>query len=675
MDRWCDMEEEWSPNPYQAEEDGDSTETLQQMSEAHPSNERGASRQGKTLKHARSSPWPCSRDASVTHFGSCDSPNAQPFPNSFDHNAEESVHERGTAMGSGYARRDAWAARTQRVDTLTPYDHIFEHSLEASAVRESHLVSGVQPQAEVWQLTMSQSPRGLPLYQVSHEASLPAFDATFHGFSSGEGTHSGDGTSSGEGATEPATRTDEGSETYRTDSNIRHSRASNQYSDYGVPTEQEAASSSDSPAETWNLYEIRAAPERPSQIQWNEDKIDSNPSMGMHTWSLAETHYTAANFTTYQKHELRQHRAESEYIAEGIQQCGFSKLRLREMLVRELMRDCVGIEDILKAWNVDVVRGVLLGVMDNFAKQGNIHLTGKCAELMISFGPSLMLSRSFNIMLAACMGRGDVSAALQWWGRFTNLGVDPSLITFNTMIQVCTRGKDVHQAEWWMEQLIESGIQPCLKSFTTLIVAYGQSGAALKAETWYRKMRAHGLRADAVLHNAVIDMYAKNGDVTKAEMWFKDMQAEGVPPNQRTFNSLIRACVKSGDLQRAQRWQKEMEDSGCCCDLHTYGCLIEGCVGSHDADFAEHLIRRMISEKLRPNLVCLRSLLKVYRAAKGCRRLAHVLALCVRDGGVQMADLKKVLRSWAARSRGKVLEHVVEDVAMLGENANAPTAR
>eukprot|EP00928_Gymnodinium_smaydae_P089541 TRINITY_DN7349_c0_g3_i1.p1 TRINITY_DN7349_c0_g3~~TRINITY_DN7349_c0_g3_i1.p1 ORF type:complete len:674 (+),score=94.30 TRINITY_DN7349_c0_g3_i1:104-2125(+) len=673
MDRGCDIDEKWSPNSHPAEADDHHLEMFQQMSEAHPSHERKASRQGKTLKHVRTCSWPCLRDASVAYFGSCDSQYAQPLPNSFDYNAEESAFGRGAAMGGGY---DGCASRTQHAKTRTPYHHIFEQHSEASAAQESHMVLGLQPQAEAWddvkQLTTSQSPRGLPLYQVSRETSLAAFDIAFLGFSSGEGTHSGDGTSSGDGATEPAARAVEGLETYRYDSSIRYNQAFNQYADSGVSKEQEAASSSDSPAETRNQHEIRAAPESPNQTHWYEDTIDSNQTADMHTWSLAETPYRVATFNTYQKQELR---PESDYIAEGTTQCGFSKLRLREMLVRELVRDCVGIEDILKIWSVDVVRGVLLGIMDNFAKQGNIHRTGKCAELMISFGPSQMLERAFNITLAACMGRGDISTALQWWSRFTNLGVAPSLITFNTMIQVCTRGKDVHYAEWWMEQLIESGIQLGLVSFTTLIVAYGQSGAALKAETWYRRMRAHGLRADAVLYNAVIEMYAKIGDVMKAEMWFQDMQAEGVPPNQRTFNTLIRACVKSDDLHRAQRWHKEMEVSGCCCDLHTYGCLIEGCVNSHDMDFAEHLIRRMISEKLRPNLVCLRSLLKVYRAAKGCRRLAHVLALCVRDGGVQMADLKKVLRSWAARSRGKVLEHVVEDVAMLGENANAPTAR
>eukprot|EP00928_Gymnodinium_smaydae_P009703 TRINITY_DN13630_c0_g1_i2.p1 TRINITY_DN13630_c0_g1~~TRINITY_DN13630_c0_g1_i2.p1 ORF type:complete len:276 (-),score=38.69 TRINITY_DN13630_c0_g1_i2:21-848(-) len=275
MDVGYDTDEEWAQNPYQVEADAHYQLILQQMSETDPSDEQGASRQGKTSEHLSPPSRPCSRDASVAYSHSLETYNAQTFANSFDHDAKDRVRGRGAAMSSGYQSGDGWASRTR-----TPCDHNLEQLLEAFSAQKSQESFGLQPPAEAWDddghLATSQGLRGLQLYHVSREGSAAIFDVAFPGSSSGEGTPSGDGNSSHEGTAEPAARAAE-----RSDSNIRSSLACQQYKVSGVSKKQEATSSSDSAAETWSQRQIRAAPECQSQIESYEDTIDSTPRVDM----------------------------------------------------------------------------------------------------------------------------------------------------------------------------------------------------------------------------------------------------------------------------------------------------------------------------------------------------------------------------------------------------------
>eukprot|EP00928_Gymnodinium_smaydae_P054093 TRINITY_DN37926_c0_g1_i1.p1 TRINITY_DN37926_c0_g1~~TRINITY_DN37926_c0_g1_i1.p1 ORF type:complete len:557 (-),score=91.49 TRINITY_DN37926_c0_g1_i1:305-1975(-) len=335
--------------------------------------------------------------------------------------------------------------------------------------------------------------------------------------------------------------------------------------------------------------------------------------------------------------------------------------RLREILVQELAKDNHEIADSVKEWNVDTVQAVLHTIMQAFAKEGNVDKTERCADLVIYLGVSSVLGRTFNLVLGAFIKNGFVVKARNWWNRFTSLGVKPTLITYNTMLNVCTRAKDVVQAEWWMDRMMLNGIEPCLVSFTTIITACGQAGSVQKAEYWFERMRACGLQGDVVLHNAMIDAYSKSGELDKAEEMLQIMKTEGISPCQRTFNMLIHGCAKSGDMDRAVQWHGRMQKLGYRCDEYTYGSLIEGCALCRNIDLAESFIGRMFMEKLTPNLVCLRSLTKVYSSSGEYDRLAHMLTHCMQKGNVSRQVICEVLASNEARFKSQALQQLYTD--------------
>eukprot|EP00928_Gymnodinium_smaydae_P067237 TRINITY_DN5017_c0_g1_i4.p1 TRINITY_DN5017_c0_g1~~TRINITY_DN5017_c0_g1_i4.p1 ORF type:complete len:616 (+),score=73.07 TRINITY_DN5017_c0_g1_i4:144-1850(+) len=316
------------------------------------------------------------------------------------------------------------------------------------------------------------------------------------------------------------------------------------------------------------------------------------------------------------------------------------------------------IDDCANFWGEGAEHAASHAIMQKSAKEGDIHTTERYAERLLQCEGSDALVRPLNIVLGACMKYGDLKRANYWWDRFVAFGVKPSVVTYNTMISISVRAGEILQAEWWIERLLQDGIQPCHVSFTTLIKAYGQAKRPDRAEYWFRRMRAVGLQGDLVLHNAMIDVYTKCSNVKRAENWFYEMQEEGVLPCQRTFNMLVHACAKSGNMKRASKWHTEMHRAGYRSDVYTYGALLEGCARCADTDLADYYIQCMCREGLTPNIVCLRSLLKVYLPLKDATCLANRLTYCMRHCGVSRHVIDQALASTGSRLRSAVVENL-----------------
>eukprot|EP00928_Gymnodinium_smaydae_P056333 TRINITY_DN3972_c0_g1_i1.p1 TRINITY_DN3972_c0_g1~~TRINITY_DN3972_c0_g1_i1.p1 ORF type:complete len:612 (-),score=134.35 TRINITY_DN3972_c0_g1_i1:159-1934(-) len=337
-----------------------------------------------------------------------------------------------------------------------------------------------------------------------------------------------------------------------------------------------------------------------------------------------------------------------------------SKSCLKEHLLRLLARDDgVPLQDCFQDCNADALRSVTHGMMQNFAKEGDTYKAGRCADLVLSLGFSSTLVRTLNLILSACSKTGSLNEACYWWDRFVTAGLKPTLITYNTMINVCGRSKDVSQAECWMQSMLREGVKPCLVSFTTLVSACGHAGYVSKAEYWFEQTQVYGLQADVALHNAMIDTYVKSKDVRKAEWCFFKMQRDGVMPCQRTYNMMIYVCAKTGNMERAQNWYHEMQKSNFSCDLYTYGSLIEGCTKYGNMDLVEEILGNMFMDKLSPNLVCLRSLLKVYAPSQNYFRLADTLKWCMQDGGVSKHLVHEAVSATEARFKSSALQQML----------------
>eukprot|EP00928_Gymnodinium_smaydae_P060689 TRINITY_DN4442_c0_g1_i1.p1 TRINITY_DN4442_c0_g1~~TRINITY_DN4442_c0_g1_i1.p1 ORF type:complete len:145 (+),score=20.32 TRINITY_DN4442_c0_g1_i1:38-436(+) len=111
-------------------------------------------------------------------------------------------------------------------------------------------------------------------------------------------------------------------------------------------------------------------------------------------------------------------------------------------------------------------------------------------------------------------------------------------------------------------------------------------------------------------------------------------------------------------MRRASAWHAEMHRAGFRSDVYTYGALLEGCSRRADADLADYYIQCMRREKLTPNIVCLRSLTKVYLPSKDVTRLANRLTYCMWYCGVSRHVVDNALASIDAHLRSAVLEHL-----------------
>eukprot|EP00928_Gymnodinium_smaydae_P081884 TRINITY_DN6531_c0_g2_i2.p1 TRINITY_DN6531_c0_g2~~TRINITY_DN6531_c0_g2_i2.p1 ORF type:complete len:524 (-),score=60.23 TRINITY_DN6531_c0_g2_i2:283-1854(-) len=316
---------------------------------------------------------------------------------------------------------------------------------------------------------------------------------------------------------------------------------------------------------------------------------------------------------------------------------------LQTILLRGLACQSTCLEDLTNGFHYDDVGKATLTIMQQLARNGDVGKIERCVELMISLGPSPLLSRVLNVALDACKRHGNVDKAVACWTRLVEMGVTPSLIQYNTMISVCVHGGVIELAEWWLERLVKNGISPDLVTFTLLIQACGQQGFLSRAEYWLKRMHDHGLQADVVLQNAMIVAYSNNGHVWKAEETYYEMQKAGVARCHRTFNVLIHANAKHGSLERADHWYREMNSSGFRPDQYTYGSLFAGCMRKLDMTSMEYYLARMASEQLAPNHACMRSIVKTYMDCAEEDRLANVLIWCLRQRAVAQHVVRDVL--------------------------------
>eukprot|EP00928_Gymnodinium_smaydae_P090390 TRINITY_DN7419_c0_g1_i3.p1 TRINITY_DN7419_c0_g1~~TRINITY_DN7419_c0_g1_i3.p1 ORF type:complete len:697 (+),score=73.49 TRINITY_DN7419_c0_g1_i3:118-2208(+) len=684
MDSGYVTKEERAANPYQSEADAHLPERLphfasdrlfkEQDVDSHSLRAAHDPSQGKTIQtFPRRFHGPCTRNlnhssATNVEMEVLDSAQTR-LDCSFGTSFADSVHERSGSTLSGSGCDGRWSSRLCCDTSSTQDDTSLLVSFDGSAV-QSAIQSSSEALISEHQLVKSR--------KLACEHHLAAFRSNMCDASSYDASY--------DWRFEPSTMelgagTVHESYFCRSDSAFLQNHEFKQYSDPRVHNGQDMTSFFDSPAGCPSQHQKSTFPEFPRQIQPYEPGFLSSPGTDNETWTKATARDSQTHVDIRKDVQWRQQHAVSanEIGAANAEAkrsvCAFSRDRFRQVLLQGLMQDSDCIEDCIKGWNDETACIVTLGIMENFARQGNVHLAEKCAELMLSFGPSPIVARTFNVMISACMKDGNVSAALRWWSRFTSMGMKPTQVTYNSMINVCARGSDLGQAEWWMERMLSDGIQPCLKSFTTLIVACGQSGSEHKAEYWFQRMQAYGLRGDTILYNAMIDAYVKVGNVAQAEMWFRKMQAEGVVPVQRTFNLLLHACVKNGNIHGAEQWRIMMQEAGLRCDEYTYGSLIDGCARCHDMSLAEHFLRRMFSEKLKPNLVILRSLSRVYGLKDG-DRLAIVLGLCIREGGASPDDVWKALKSrGAARFKSQALEELLADISRMNKHVDTQPGR
>eukprot|EP00928_Gymnodinium_smaydae_P056496 TRINITY_DN3986_c0_g2_i1.p1 TRINITY_DN3986_c0_g2~~TRINITY_DN3986_c0_g2_i1.p1 ORF type:complete len:683 (+),score=71.02 TRINITY_DN3986_c0_g2_i1:113-2161(+) len=676
MDSGYSTEEEWAPNPYQAELEAYFHEMRPQLpnesivdkpfvssSTQSLMDDSSQDKTYQTLPRRYRGPYP--RKAIGALANKCDvdglCSNQTTFASSFGRSSGDTVSGTGGSMDSRSGSEGGFPPRPHHVVSSHPDDSSF-----ALRSEESKAVSGMQSPSDAWkhdgQLVKSRcQPEGFIGSVQSRWCDASAFEDTSHHCSFDENI------------AHFSTKLGQEMESYHDKSVTRCHDELKQYPNHH---EQDVASCLTWQGAYLRQHELRTAPECSGRIQMCDQSSNSSSNMDMNTWNQSATReshllWEAQSRLSLDVNAQVSRDASAEATRTG---CDFSKDRLREVLIQGLLGGSDCIDHHIQGWDDVTARIVILGVMENFARQGSIHHTEKCAELMLRLGPSPVLARTFSIMIAACTKHGKVTKARHWWSRVTSLGIKPARIAFNSMIGVCARSGDMAEAEWWMQEMLSVGIEPCLVSFTTLVVACGQAGSYDKAEYWFQKMHAYGLRGDAVLYNAMFNACVKLGNVAKAEALFHEMQAEGVAPIQRTFNILIHAFAKCGNMQQAMCWHRKMQEFGWRCDEYTYGSLLEGCARFHDTTLAEDILLRMFSEKLKPNLVCLRSLIKVYGSMKDGDRLARVLSFCMHHSGVSPQDVQKALKSKGARLKSKALEELCVGTSMTNAQASTQPA-
>eukprot|EP00913_Durusdinium_trenchii_P014143 g13272.t1 len=265
---------------------------------------------------------------------------------------------------------------------------------------------------------------------------------------------------------------------------------------------------------------------------------------------------------------------------------------------------------------------------------------------------------SYNTLLKCYGQRGEFLKAEKWIRRMKARGVDPDMYSYSALVQSYVEAKDLQGAERAMQamkasgceiassntfayntlmkhwaqlgevdqveemfgRMQDDGIIPDSASYLQLLRACGQSGDPEGAAEWLKVMGEEDLSPGPAHFHAVMSSHAKLGDMEGTEAWFRVMMDAGHRPeligrsagqltmrawlvqDVVTIGTLLSSFAKVGNATGATTWLLNAEEMGIEPDLNCYKQVIKACVAAEQPDLAERLARRLLRNRLTPDV-------------------------------------------------------------------------
>lgn len=133
---------------------------------------------------------------------------------------------------------------------------------------------------------------------------------------------------------------------------------------------------------------------------------------------------------------------------------------------------------------------------------------------------------SYNTILKAAHGLGDLNLGVEFWKRMAEKQVEPDIFSYSSLISNCRL------------------------PFKRRPEDFPKGRLHLARELW-ADMQNRGLSPDLTLYNSFIDVLCKAGCMESVEELYKDMMSKSVVPNVATITSIMSAYTETKNPQKA----------------------------------------------------------------------------------------------------------------------------
>ena len=201
---------------------------------------------------------------------------------------------------------------------------------------------------------------------------------------------------------------------------------------------------------------------------------------------------------------------------------------------------------------------------------------------------------AYTAAIAGCSEAGEYTHAMKLIQTMRQDGIQPNVVTFSAVINACASAS-ANLARKREEEDRSIGMEEVRLPMTRALKLL----EAMKSPTSITK-------PNIVTYNAAIRACAEGLNLAGAFNLLRQLKDDELKPTIVTYGSLMTACERVGDVEAASRvFRMVKEDNDDNDDIQAneiiYGAAISCCRKANEPERALLLLRKMISDELRPN--------------------------------------------------------------------------
>ncbi|GAQ84278.1 putative Pentatricopeptide repeat domain containing protein [Klebsormidium nitens] len=145
----------------------------------------------------------------------------------------------------------------------------------------------------------------------------------------------------------------------------------------------------------------------------------------------------------------------------------------------------------------------------------------------------------YNVLIDACIRAERPGEVTRWLAAMKERRVPFDSITFNMVIGAYAGRGDVRATEFTYRKMLENGHTPTKETYHYLIRASIAGGQFEAAPAWLEEMRKRGIERDVFTYNTLIRGYTERHRTEELEVVVGDMLQAAVPPDHITYELLF----------------------------------------------------------------------------------------------------------------------------------------
>eukprot|EP00427_Karlodinium_veneficum_P020361 CAMPEP_0169108516 /NCGR_PEP_ID=MMETSP1015-20121227/25469_1 /TAXON_ID=342587 /ORGANISM="Karlodinium micrum, Strain CCMP2283" /LENGTH=610 /DNA_ID=CAMNT_0009170143 /DNA_START=70 /DNA_END=1902 /DNA_ORIENTATION=+ len=179
-----------------------------------------------------------------------------------------------------------------------------------------------------------------------------------------------------------------------------------------------------------------------------------------------------------------------------------------------------------------------------------------------------------------------------------------SIVTFNTLLDACARSGDLVRIPALLESMTAQGLEPNLITYGIVIKGYCQENKLTEAlAVWESMVRTTKFQPDEIMYNTILDGCARKGLYERGMTLLSEMQQAGIQPSNFTLSVLVKLASRANMLDRAFELTEEITKKyKFRLNVHVFNNLIQACVMRNSLPRAFEVLKRMVQERVRPDL-------------------------------------------------------------------------